>query len=74
MFGYENAQFLIIGSHGRENNEVKDQEEGGDEGVVEEMEKLEDEDEERVKGLGEREKDRLFEELGVGATEVRNTW
>ena len=74
MFGYENAQFLVIGSHGPGKGEVKDQAEGGDEAVVEEMETLEHEDEARVQGLGEREKDRLFEELGVDAGDVRSTW
>lgn len=75
LLDYVNTQFLLIG-HGGDGLGKATQPQGeGEEGMIEEMERLEGEDRRRVRGLGGGEA--VFVDLGLSAKEfkgVMTTW
>ena len=67
---YVNTQFLLIGESSGVQKALEPQEEDQKEGKAEpaeEVEKLEEEDEQRMKGLSEDDSERIFADLQVQA-------
>lgn len=90
MLNYSNAQFLLIGSHNpatssqqpsdtlnKATQPQSPDQKAGKEDPIEEVEKLEEEDELRVEGLKGSDSEALFVDLGLDRQEfdaVASTW